>query len=144
MVKEKKAFTMKSLYLYLASFAALLFFLFGTVLTATGVMELIYPAGYYQTYLEFRQSIGYLFEDEGAIDLDLNLDIGVAQTKDMAMVESGIAPDTEEVRAMYEEQLEAEMARTRAFNMRDLAGSVTAMVLGLFFWLFFWKKTKNL
>ncbi len=116
----QKNFDLKLFYLYLASFTALVFFLFGAVFTAQNLVEIIGSNAYYPTYTQFRTRYDKM-ENGGEM----------------------LQPDTQELRLAYEEEKQQSLQQARRRAGQNLAGSGTALILGLFFWLFFWKQTKE-
>lgn len=50
----KKTFSLRNLYLYLSSFAALLFFLFGTVSSVGNLVQIFSNANNYRTYSTYK------------------------------------------------------------------------------------------
>lgn len=134
MTENKKPFNLRNLYLYAASFVSLLFFLFGGVTTARNLAELLTGNTYSQSYFQFRQNYSNL------LDTDVISVAGetAAQEKNLAL-----APDTPEIRALYEEEKQADEQSNRRRTLQDLTASLTSLILGLFFWLFFWRQTQK-
>ncbi len=115
----KKEFSLRSLYLYAASFTALLFFLFGAVSSVTNLVALWQGESYYQTYTQFRTM--YAKEDGG----------------------QSLKEDTEELKLAYQEEVSQYEMMERKRTVKNLSGSLTALILGVFFWQLFWKQTKS-
>lgn len=115
----KKPSNLRNLYFYLSSFAALLFFLFGTVFTIGNLVQLNGTGLNYQTYGSYRA------------------------TYDKVGNQEILKEDTPELRAMYEEEKALNAAREKQRYLEGIGYSLSASVLGLFFWLFFWKQTKK-
>ncbi len=126
-MKDKRSFSLKDLYAYVASIIALMFFLFGTVITVSNLSRYFIGDVYFQSYSDFRRSQLWQTEKAGP---------------EMSETES-LPADTPELRALYEEEKALSERRNQLNALQNLAGSVTAMLLGLFFWPFFWKQTKN-
>ncbi len=115
----KKTFSLRNLYLYLSSFAALLFFLFGTVFTIGNLVELTGVGLNFQTYNNYRT------------------------TYDKTSNQEILKEDTPELRAAYEEEKSFSAAQEKQRHLEGVAYSLSSSILGLFFWLFFWKQAKK-
>ncbi len=135
MITEKKPFNLKNLYLYLSSFVALIFFLFGAIITASNLADIFFGESYYQSYNQFYQDyIHNNFADKKEVDPSLI----ATETPSSISID-----DEAKIRALYEEEKAFSQENTRRRNLRDLIGSLTTFVLGLFFWLFFWHQAKK-
>jgi hypothetical protein len=115
----QKKLSVKIIYLYLSSFVALIFFLFGSIATVRDSVELAIGTSYHQTYSQFRTKFD-------------------GKTEKKVLRE-----DTPELKQAYQEEVNQSKNRETKRTIQDLAGSSTTFVLGLFFWLFFWKLAKK-
>lgn len=96
-----------------------MFFLFGTMGTVRNSVELAIGIPYHQTYTQFRTRIESKTNSEF------------------------LKEDTPELRKAYNEEVEQAQIRNKKRIIQDLASSLTAFILGLFFWLFFWKLARK-
>lgn len=115
----KKPSNLRNLYLYLSSFAALLFFLFGTVFTVGNFVELTGVGLNFQTYNSYRT------------------------TYDKNTGQEILREDTPDLRLTYEEEKAFSSAQEKQRHLEGIAYSLSSLILGLFFWLFFWKQAKK-
>ena len=118
-----KSFNLRSVYLYLVCFVTLIIFIFGTIFTVQKVVDIVVDGGYYYQTLEDYEMRYQKYDAEGK------------------KIESTISK--EELTKRYDEYLEVEAKRNRANNIRQLASSISAMVVGGAFWAFHWKRIKE-
>jgi len=118
-----KNFNLRSLYLYLVCLITLVIFIFGTIFTINRIVDLSIGGGYYyQTYEDYKERY-YIYKEDG-------------QTRELKLSE-------EEIKESYENYLAQEAERRRIQNIKDLANSAAAMIVGGGFWFYHWNKIKE-
>ncbi|KAB3535297.1 hypothetical protein F8154_06815 [Alkaliphilus pronyensis] len=117
-----KNFNLRSIYLYLVCFVTLIIFVFGTIFTIERVVDIAVDGGYYYPTLEEYEQRYMLKGPDGNTQQRLT---------------------DEEVEKRYEEYLTREKNRERKNDLRQLASSFSAMIVGGGFWLYHWKKIDN-
>ncbi|WP_158385955.1 hypothetical protein [Clostridium aceticum] len=118
-----KNFNLRSLYLYLVCLVTLVIFITGTIFTIHRTVDLLVKDAYYYQTLEDFQQRYYIYGSEGKRE------------------EPQLSQ--EEITQRYENYLEQENTRRRAQNIRNLAYSVSAMLVGGIFWFYHWRKIKE-
>ncbi len=118
-----KSFNLRSVYLYLVCFVTLIIFIMGTIFTVQKLVDIFVDGGYYYQTIEDYEMRYQKYNAEGR------------------PTESSISK--EELQQRYEAYLETEAERNRANSIRQLASSLSAMVVGGAFWAYHWKKIKE-
>ncbi|SCY69413.1 hypothetical protein [Alkaliphilus peptidifermentans] len=114
-----KNISLRSVYLYLVCFVTLIIFVFGTITTIQRVVDIAVDGGYYYMTLEDYEQRFIVRGSDGNIEQRLT---------------------EEELTRRYEDYLKQEKNRAQKNNVRQLASSFSAMVVGGSFWLYHWKK----
>lgn len=119
MFMMSKNISLRSVYLYLVCFVTLIIFVFGTITTIQRVVDIAVDGGYYYMTLEDYEQRFIVRGSDGNIEQRLT---------------------EEELTRRYEDYLKQEKNRAQKNNVRQLASSFSAMVVGGSFWLYHWKK----
>lgn len=118
-----KNLNLRSLYLYLVCLVTLIIFIFGLINVVQNTVDLALGGShYYSTMYEFEQRF-YTYGPDGK--------------------KGEVTLSQEEIEKRYEEYLIQEKQRAKVNNIRQLASSISAMIVGGGFWIYHWRKIKD-
>lgn len=120
-MKNKSAWTLRNIYLYLICFVTVIMILFGAVSTIRHLIDLIYPTPAYMQTEEIMMSDYARLSREGIY-------------KDMTF---------EEYKKLREREWELQKKRERVYSVKRFAESLSMFIVAVPFYVYHWRKIEK-